>query len=243
MSKEQHKIDLHHAPRYILAGALILTPLLLTWLVFEFLFYTLFHLGQPGASAFYKVVYGISPGFAEWFLTPWVEYLGAVGLTLVVLYFLGWAMTHVLGRRLVAWFEALLERVPLVKTIYGGIKIFLVAFQTKPQGVERVVLIDFPSPEMKTIGLVTRTMVDEASGEELAVVYVPTSPNPTGGFIQLLPLAKVISTDWTLDEAMQFLMTAGTAAPDTIGFARNGDDARDKPAQPGVSTSARCSSS
>jgi uncharacterized membrane protein len=229
MSKEKHKIDLHHAPRYILAGALILTPLLVTWLVFEFLFHTLFHLGQPGVSAFDKAVYRVSPWFAEWLLTPWVEYLMAVALTLVVLYFLGWATTQVLGRRLLAWFEALMERVPLVKRIYGGIKIFLAAFQTKPQGVDRVVLIDFPSPEMKTIGLVTRTMIDEASGEELAVVYVPTSPNPTGGYIQFVPLAKVISTDWTLDEAMQFLMTAGTAARNTISFARN-VDARDEPA-------------
>ena len=229
MSKEKHKIDLHHAPRYILAGALILTPLLLTWLVFEFLFHTLFHLGQPGASVFYKAMHRVSPGFAEWLFTPWVEYLSAVALTLVVLYFLGWATTQVLGRRLLAWFEALMDRLPLVKTIYGGIKIFLAAFQTKPEGVERVVLIDFPSPEMKTIGLVTRTMIDEASGEELAVVYVPTSPNPTSGFIQIMSLTKVISTNWTLDEAMQFLLTAGTAAPDTITFARN-VGARDKPA-------------
>jgi uncharacterized membrane protein len=89
MSKEKHKIDLHHAPRYIVAGVLILTPLLLTWLVFEFLFHTLFHLGQPGVSAFDKAVYRVSPGFAEWLLTPWVEYLMAVALTLVVLYFFG----------------------------------------------------------------------------------------------------------------------------------------------------------
>lgn len=229
MSKEQHKFDLHDAPRYILAGALILTPLLLTWLVFEFLFHTLFHLGQPGASAFDKAISRVFPGFAEWLFTPWVEYLTAVALTLVVLYFLGWATTHVLGRRLLAWFEALLDRLPLVKTIYGGVKVFLAAFQTKPEGVERVVLLDFPSPEMKTIGLVTRTMIDEASGEALAVVYVPTSPNPTGGFIQIVPLATVISTDWTLDEAMRFLMTAGTAAPGAISFARN-VAARDKPA-------------
>ncbi|MGH8612542.1 MAG: DUF2333 family protein, partial [Gammaproteobacteria bacterium] len=99
---------------------------------------------------------------------------------------------------------------------------------TKPERVERVVLIDFPSPEMKTIGLVTRTINDKASGEDLAVVYVPTSPNPTSGFIQIMSLTKVISTNWTLDEAMQFLLTAGTRAPDTITFARN-VDAREKP--------------
>lgn len=150
--------------------------------------------------------------------TPWVEYVIAVVLTLVVLYFLGWATTRVLGRRILGWFEALLERVPLVKTIYGGIKIFIAAFQTKPEGVERVVLIDFPSPQMKTIGFVTRTLIDEASGQELAVVYVPTAPNPTSGYIEIVPVAEVISTDWTLDEAMQFVITAGTTAPNTITF-------------------------
>ena len=93
------------------------------------------------------------------------------------------------------WFEALLERIPLVKAIYGGIKIFLAAFQTKPEGVERVVLVNFPSPEMKTIGFVTRILIDEASGRELAVVYVPTAPHPISGHIEIVPMAEVISTD------------------------------------------------
>jgi len=151
MSNKKHKVDLHNAPKNILAGALVLTPLLATWLVVEFLFNTLSRLGRSGASAFFTAIYRFSPGFAEWVFTPWVEYLIAVALTLVVLYFLGWATTRVLGRRLLAWFEALLGRLPLVKTIYGGIKIFLAAFQTKPEGFERVVLIDFPSPEMKAV--------------------------------------------------------------------------------------------
>jgi uncharacterized membrane protein len=122
------------------------------------------------------------------------------------------------GPPLLTWFEALLDRLPLVKTIYGGIKIFLATFQTKPDRVEQVVLINCPSPEMKTIGSVTRTMIDEVSGEELAVVYVPTSPNPTSGFMQIMSLPKVTSPNWTLDEAMRFLFTAGTAAPDTHYF-------------------------
>jgi uncharacterized membrane protein len=162
--------------------------------------------------------------------TPWVEYLIALILTLGVLYLLGWATTRVLGRRMLAWFETLLERVPLVKTIYGGIKIFLAAFQTKPEGVEQVVLINFPSPEMKTVGFVTRILIDEASGQELAVVYVPTAPNPTSGYIQIVPVAGVTSTDWTLDEAMQFVITAGTTAPNTITFLKN-VNARGKSAQ------------
>ena len=97
-------------------------------------------LGRPGASTFFTAIYRFSPEFAEGLSTPWVEYVIAVVLTLVILYFLGWATTRVLGRRILGWFEALLERIPLVKTIYGGIKIFIAAFQTKPEGVERVVL-------------------------------------------------------------------------------------------------------
>jgi uncharacterized membrane protein len=218
MSNKKHKFGRRNAQKYILAGALVLTPLLATWLVVEFLFNTLANLGQPWASALFWTVYGFSPKLAEWLFTPWVEYLIALVLTLGVLYLLGWATTRVLGQRMLAWFEALLERVPLVKTIYGGIKIFLAAFQTKPEGVERVVLVNFPSPQMKTIGFVTRILIDEASGQELAVVYVPTAPNPTSGYIQIVPVAEVTSTDWTLDEAMQFVITAGTTAPNTITF-------------------------
>src|SRR5919109_1804737 len=220
MSNKKHKFGIRNAQKNILAGALVLTPLLATWLVVEFLFNTLSRLGRPGASTFFTAIYRFSPEFAEGLSTPWVEYVIAVVLTLVMLYFLGWATTRVLRRRILGWFEALLERVPLVKTIYGGIKIFLAAFQTKPEGVERVVLINFPSPEMKTIGFVTRILIDEASGQELAVVYVPTAPNPTSGYIQIVPVAELISTDWTLDEAMRFVITAGTTAPNTITFRR-----------------------
>jgi uncharacterized membrane protein len=70
MGKQQHNIDLHRAPRYILAGALILTPLLLTWLVFQFLFHTLFQSGQPGASAFYKAVIESPPGLRNGCFRP-----------------------------------------------------------------------------------------------------------------------------------------------------------------------------
>jgi uncharacterized membrane protein len=56
---------------------------------------------------------------------------------------------------------------------------------------------------------VTRILIDEASGQELAVVYVPTAPNPTSGYLEIVPVAELVSTDWTLDEAMQFVITAG----------------------------------
>jgi uncharacterized membrane protein len=78
---------------------------------------------------------------------------------------------------------------------------------------------------------VTKVMRDATCGEELAVVYVPTSPNPTSGYIEILPLADVVMTDWTMEEAMSFVMTGGTNAPDTVCF-RNPPRAADLPPAP-----------
>jgi uncharacterized membrane protein len=63
-------------------------------------------------------------------------------------------------------------------------------------------------------------MHDAASGRELAAVYVPTSPNPTSGYIEIVPLDEVVQTDWTIEQAMSFVMTGGANAPDKIAFTR-----------------------
>ena len=84
--------------------------------------------------------------------------------------------------------------------------------------MQRVVLIDFPSRDLKAVGLVTRTLQDAKTGEALAAVYVPTTPNPTSGYLEIVPVSRIVSTDWTLDEAMNFLITGGAVAPESIDF-------------------------
>jgi uncharacterized membrane protein len=81
-----------------------------------------------------------------------------------------------------------------------------------------VVLIEFPSPEMKTVGFVTRTMVDTNTGQELAAVYVPTTPNPTSGYLEIVPIEKLVSTSWSIDEAMSFIISGGAVAPDSVPY-------------------------
>ena len=93
-----------------------------------------------------------------------------------------------------------------MQTIYGSTKKLLSVLQQKPEKLQRVVLIEFPSPEMKTVGFVTRIMKDQTSGKELAAVYVPTTPNPTSGYLEIVPVEKLISTDWTVEEAMTFII-------------------------------------
>jgi uncharacterized membrane protein len=85
--------------------------------------------------------------------------------------------------------------------------------QNKPNGTQRVVLIDFPSAGLKSIGFVTRVFED-AAGLQLASVYVPTTPNPTGGYLEIVPVDQLIATDWSVDQAMAFVLSVGAVAPD-----------------------------
>jgi uncharacterized membrane protein len=210
-----------HVQRYLLAGLLALAPLWVTWLVFNFLLTQLSRAGRPWVYGMARGVEPVLPGFAEVLLHPWFEPALAVLVTLVLLYLLGWATTQVLGRRLIASLEGLLDRVPLAKAIYRMTKQLVESLQARPEGVQRVVLIRFPWREMKTIGFVTRVLTDSDTGRKLAVVYVPTAPNPTSGYMEILPIEDVISTDWTIDEAMRFVVTAGTASPERVHYEKS----------------------
>jgi uncharacterized membrane protein len=205
-----------HVRRYLIAGALMLAPLWVTWLVLSFIFSFLSGIGRPWVNAFILLVTRQSPAAGDFLAGSWLESLLAVILTLLVLYALGWAASRVIARRLLARFEALVGRVPLVQAIYGSTKKLLSALQTRPHGVQRVVLIDFPAPPLKTVAMVTRVVRDTASGRDMAIVYVPTSPNPTSGYMEIVPVELITPTDWTLDEAMRFVITGGTSAPDEM---------------------------
>ena len=71
---------------------------------------------------------------------------------------------------------------------------------------------------MKTVGFVTRVMKDDVTGQELAAVYVPTTPNPTSGYLEIVPVEKLVSTDWSVEEAMTFIISGGAIAPEKISF-------------------------
>ena len=127
------------------------------------------------------------------------------------------------GQRLLRWFEALIARVPLANVIYTSARKLLDMLETKPGSTQRVVLIDFPHRDMKSVGLVTRVIREEGSGRELAAVYVPTTPNPTSGYLEIVPVELLTPTDWTVDQAMSFIISDGAVAPDAMPFTRAGE--------------------
>lgn len=217
MSQPKHH-PLRRAQRYILTGILTIIPIWLTYKVFEFVLKQLSRVGSDLASGVTKILQKNAHETAAWLTAPWFQNSLAIVLTILVLYLLGWLVTRVIGKRLLELLDQIIERIPLVRSVYGSIKKLMDALQTKPDDVQRVVLIDFPSEHMKTVGFVTRTMTDANTGRQLAAVYVPTTPNPTSGYLEIVPVEKLVSTDWNIDEAMTFIISGGAVAPDRINY-------------------------
>lgn len=204
--------------RNILAGLITVGPLFVTWLVFSFLLEKLARAGQP-------LVYGLESMFpAEWLRQPWIQPVLAVALTLLVLYVLGKLTSLVIGRQALGLFESVLERLPVVAKVYTSVRQLLDTMMAKKDTNQRVVLVDFPIAGQKSIGFLTRTLVDANTGEELAAVLLPNAINPTSAFLQLLPMSRVMITDLNMEQAMSMLLTGGAVAPERIAFTKRPED-------------------
>ncbi|GIX36693.1 MAG: membrane protein [Lysobacteraceae bacterium] len=209
-----------HFQRYLLTGLLTVFPLWLTFIVFQFVLTQLSRLGAPLVDAIARGLERLLPAATLALNLQWLRFLLAVVLTVGSLYLLGWLANRVVGKRLLGLIDGVIERIPLVQSIYGGTKKLLAVLQTRPEGAQRVVLIEFPHPGMRSVGLVTRVLREEPGGRELAAVYVPTTPNPTSGYLEVVPVEQLVPTDWTVDQAMAFIISGGAVAPDRVPYSR-----------------------
>jgi uncharacterized membrane protein len=201
--------------RYLIAGILLAIPLWLTFVVVRLLFNLLRGVSQPALS-----------WLVDW--PDWALAIVSVVITVLGLYLLGMFGTWVIGKRLVGAFDRLMERIPLVQTVYGGAKKLLNVMQTAPDtDQQRVVLVEFPHPGMRSVGLVTRILTDTETGQDYAAVYVPTTPNPTSGFLELVPMDRVYPSNMTMDEAMTFIISGGAVNPARFVEKKDTGDAGD----------------
>jgi uncharacterized membrane protein len=204
--------------RNVLAGIITVGPLFVTWLIFSFVLGSLAKAGMPLA----QLLTSIFP--EQWLARPVMQSVLAVLLTLAVLYVLGRVTSLVIGRQAFGLFESLLERLPFVAKVYSSVRQLIDSMLAKKDTNQRVVLVDFPIAGQKSIGFLTRTMVDSNTGEELAAVLLPNAINPTSAFLQLLPLSRVTLTDLTMEQAMSMLMTGGAVAPERIAFSQRTEE-------------------
>jgi uncharacterized membrane protein len=138
-----------------------------------------------------------------------------VALALVLL--TGVLAANLIGRRLVAVYEAILERIPLVRSIYSASKSFAeVIFSESEQSFTKVLLIEYPRKGLYCLCFQTSSGLEEIqarTARDVVCVFVPTTPNPTSGFLELVPIDRVHPSDMSLDEAMTFIISGGAINP------------------------------
>ncbi len=174
-------------------GILIVVPIGAAILILRWLFLTIDNILQP---------------VAESLLGYTIPGLG-LGITVVLIYLTGLVATNVIGRRLIGYGESLLARVPLFRYLYTGIKQILQSFATPGEGgFLQVVLVEFPKKGMRAIGFVTSESRVE-SGEKLLSVFIPTSPNPTSGYLEIVKENDIIRTNISIDDALKMVVSAG----------------------------------
>ncbi|MBN2563527.1 MAG: DUF502 domain-containing protein [Phycisphaerae bacterium] len=153
----------------------------------------------------------------------WIDVTMAIGLTLLMFYLLGWLGTNVVGRRIIGFVESLVERIPLVATVYSAIKRMVQSLSGvgKPgEEKQQVVLIDFPNENMKAVAFMTNLITDRVSEQTYATVYLPTTPNPTSGYMLMVPVEQITSTDWSMENALSMILSGGATAKPEVHLSR-----------------------
>ncbi len=140
-----------------------------------------------------------------------------VALSIVIVFATGVVFANFLGRRLVLFWEALLARIPLVRTIYTAVKqVTETLFSSSSQSFRQVLLVEYPRRGMWSLGFQTNTElgeVQEKTGEEVLAIFVPTTPNPTSGFVLMVPRKDVVALDMSVDEGLKMIVSMGVVVP------------------------------
>jgi uncharacterized membrane protein len=191
--------------RYLVAGVLVWLPILASVWVITFIVQLTDRILLLLPSAF-------RPETLVGFPLPG---LGII-IALVVLLATGLLVTNLIGRRLVQYWDGLMRRIPLVRSIHGGVKSFAESVFSTSNSFRKVVMIQYPRTGVWSIGFVTAedvTEIGEKTGQPHSCVYIPTTPNPTSGFIVMVPRSEIVELEMSVDAAMKMIITCGVVMP------------------------------
>lgn len=192
--------------RWLLAGLLVLLPLMITLWVLNWIVGTLDQTLQILPAQWQPdFLLGVHiPGFG-------------VLLALVIVMVIGAITSNFLGRRLMFWWDSLLGRIPIVRSIYSSVKkVSDTLFSEKGSAFRKALLVQWPRPGVWTIAFLTGTPGGDVARhltDDYVSVYVPTTPNPTGGYFVMLKRSDCIELDMTVDEALTYVISMGVVAP------------------------------
>ena len=203
MVTDQKKSSLFQRIRnYFIAGIVVLIPIGIT------IYFTIFLISV--SSKF--IPKEINPNHYLPYNIPGLEILIAVFL----ITFIGWLSLSFLGKKLLKIFNSILKRIPILRTIYAALGQMTETFTKNDNKKNTVVLVEYPRKGSWAVGFATKDNQGEISdktNKKLVNVFIPTTPNPTSGFLLMFPKDEVIYLDLTFEEASKFIVSAGTSNP------------------------------
>lgn len=192
--------------KWLLSGLLVLVPLIITLWVLEWVVSTLDQTLRILPEAWQP----------DRWLGVHIPGLGVL-FALAVVLSIGALASNIIGHRLVHWWHALLHRIPVVRSIYSGVKqVSDTLFSEKGNAFRKALLVQWPREGMWTIAFLTGTpgaSVARYLPEDCLSVYVPTTPNPTGGYFVLVPRSACVELDMSVDEALTYVISMGVIVP------------------------------
>ncbi|WP_392537145.1 DUF502 domain-containing protein [Legionella sp. 227] len=191
---------------YLLTGLVVWLPILITIGVLRFIIDLL-----DNTLALIPKAYQ-----PEQLIGHYIPGLGVI-LSLIILLVTGIIATNYFGQRLVEWGESILVKIPLVRSIYKTVKqVINAVLSTNSEAFRKVVLIEYPRKGLWSIAFQTgaaSSSINNKTKEELVSIFIPTTPNPTSGFLMMLPRSDVIELDMSIDEALKFIISLGVMPP------------------------------
>lgn len=194
-----------------ITGIFAILPLGVTLFVINLL---LNKLGTPASSLFFQ---NVDPSWNESELMVFLMKVVSVLAVFALITLLGYFSRFFLGRLLLNSFETLLHRVPFINSVYGTVKQIVTTFSEQKKAVfQEVVLIEYPRKKCYVIGFLTSKAKGEtqtATGESIANIFVPTTPNPTSGFLLLLPEEDITRLEMSVADGMKLIISGGAVVP------------------------------
>ena len=201
-TKEKKSSFFRRIRNYFITGVVVLIPLGIT------LYLTLFIVSISS-----KILpKEINPNHYLPYNIPGLE----KAISLILITFIGWLSLSFLGKRLLNLFNSILKKIPILRTIYSAIGQMTETFTKTDNKKQNVVLVEYPRKGSWAVGFATKENSGEISNKtnkKLINVFVPTTPNPTSGFLLMFPKEDVIYLDLTFEEASKFIVSAGTSNP------------------------------
>ena len=137
-------------------------------------------------------------------------------ISIILITFIGWLSLSLIGKKLLEIFNNILKRIPILRTIYSAFVQMLDIFNKSDENKKNVVLIEYPRKGSWAVGFATKenkSEISHKSKQNLLNVFVPTTPNPTSGFLLMFPKEEVIYLDMSFEEASRFIVSAGSSEP------------------------------